>query len=132
MIKIFNWRRSEKDIMHNRKGMAIATDTVVYIILAVVVLTVLLFWFNSEAGRTQTRTDLISDQTRLCSQYTGVDPTCAGSGSQPKTFAEVSKLIKTCKDLKTYTYCNSGSNNLYCVQQCCFTCPKKPPSPTAT
>lgn len=114
--------------MKNSKGMAIATDTVIYIILAVVVLTVLLFWFNSEAGRAQNAVELRNKQSALCSQYTGVDPTCEGiGGDRPKGFAGTPELIKVCKDLKSYNNCNTGSNQLYCIQECCFTCTTKPP-----
>ena len=103
------------------KGVSIAMETIIYIILAVTVLTVLLFFFTSQAGPTQTRVELENKRAQLCGQYAQADFQCdSPQKANPKT---VSDLVSTCKSLDVP---ECPTNAVNCIQRCCITCPKKP------
>ena len=58
------------------KGVSLAIETIIILILAVSVLTVLLFFLRSQVGPAQDTATLLREQTSACSAYVGADPAC--------------------------------------------------------
>jgi len=108
------------------KGVSLAIETIIYLILAVTVLTILLYFFLSQASPVETEFELRQKQATLCGRYVNVDPKCEGDGTNPKGDAAViSELVKTCEKLGIDpSYC--PTQNLHCIQVCCNVCPTKP------
>jgi hypothetical protein len=113
------------------KGMALAIETVVYLILAVTVLSVAMYFFLSQAGPAQDQYTLESRRDSGCGVYVMQDFRCAGKEGQPvASDPELLKKIGTaCGELTRrfgFSYpCTSGQEaTLTCIQQCCFTCPQ--------
>jgi hypothetical protein len=92
-----------------------AMETIVYIILAVTVLTVLLIFFTSQAGPAQNTLELLNQQRDGCIAYAQQDPSCGNEG-----FPSAGKLEKACKSLKQFNECDSGSTSS-CFKACCRT-----------
>jgi hypothetical protein len=107
------------------KGIALATDTIVYIILAVTVLAVLLWFFTSNAGPVETRVDNERLRIDLCGQATRFDPNCDGKADNQADQTALDRilstgtnnLVKICKNLNIAC---SGSD---CAKKCCMVCP---------
>lgn len=94
------------------KGVSLAIETVVFIILAVLVLTILLFFFTSQSGPAQQEISLQRQRAEICGRIATADPKC-------ETFTGVfgmDKLITTCAGLKL---CTAGQDNEACVKKCC-------------
>ena len=66
------------------KGVSIAMETIIYIILAIIVLTVLLYFLTSQAGPAQTRVELENQRNTLCGKYVKYDPTCQDPSEDPE------------------------------------------------
>jgi len=113
------------------KGIAIAVETIVYLILAVTVMTVALMFFLSQGGKAQTDFEIEAARSSACASYQYYDPQCTNTDS-----AKIPKQIQ--KDLNTacakYSErrnlelrCVSGAEtigDIKCVQQCCLACPQ--------
>lgn len=113
------------------KGISMAIETIVYLILAITVLSVLLFFFLSQAGPSQDQFKLEADRNRYCSSYVSKDLACAGKGGSPVTDVQsdiVNKIKTTCLELNrrfNFNYCQGDkAGDLECIRDCCITCPK--------
>ena len=105
------------------KGVSIALETIIYIILAVMVLTVLLFFFTSQASPAQNRVELEKKRAQLCGKYIQYDNRCDQLSQVPATIA--TDLLGVCGKLDV-RQCGAGGNNKDCIQYCCLECPTKP------
>ncbi|MCX6815229.1 MAG: hypothetical protein NT120_00055 [Candidatus Aenigmarchaeota archaeon] len=113
------------------KGVSIAIETIIYLIIAIMVMTVLIFFFMSQATPVENTFQWTQDQTRLCGQYLKLDSVCAGDGSgglKPGTDTLVSTLVGVCAKLNTKDCLPGGLNKLNCIQNCCIICPVRPRS----
>jgi len=113
-----------------QKGVSLSLETIVVLILAVLVLTVLLFFFSSQFYPAQTKIEQLNKQRDLCWQYVNNDPKCEGkgTGNTKEPVTTIVGLREVCKELG-YKKCET-SYSLVCVQECCaIFCgnPLKPP-----
>ncbi len=113
------------------KGIAIAMETIVYIILAVLVLAILLFFLTSQTRPIEDRVKLLQDSARYCASYIQVDSTCGNIGNVDNSNVAggsklVSDLITTCGKLGTLGCGTIGGDRQTCIQRCCTVCPVKP------
>jgi hypothetical protein len=111
------------------KGISIAIETVIYLILGVTVLSITLFFFLSQAGPAQDQYTLEANRNRFCGAYVTLDFECKGTGGHVVQIDQsVLKGIGTaCKELsRRNIYPNPCTDvaDLRCIQSCCFTCPK--------
>ena len=115
------------------KGMAIAIETVIYLILGVTVLSIALFFFLTQAGPAQDQFKLESDRNKFCGSYVSIDFECKGDGqggvNQRASADVLAGIGKACGELKrrngfSYTDCTGSTANLNCIKQCCYTCPQ--------
>jgi hypothetical protein len=126
------------------KGVAIAIETVIYLILGVTVLSIALFFFLSQAGPAQDQYKLEADRNRFCGTYVSIDFQCKGGDTSSGVHASASPevlagIAKACGELarrQGFNYQCQGQQtaNLQCIQSCCFTCPQygKTPGTPAT
>ena len=110
--------------------MAIAMETVVYLILAVTVLSVALFFFLSVGGQPKHQFELEAQRSRFCGAYTLIDFECKGKDDKPvETDKDILEGIgSACFELNRmnvgyYPDC-VGSASLECIKKCCLTCLK--------
>lgn len=124
------------------KGVSLSIETIIVLILAISVMGVLLYYFNSTTGPPINEAKLLADISNKCSDYAMLDPKCNGSfGSLSgerksdaekkaapvktevlilcKKFAEVSKKV-------LYNVCKSEKDDdkYKCLQICCPFCPR--------
>ncbi len=113
------------------KGISIAMETIVYLILAVTVLSVALFFFMSQANPAQDQFTLEANRNRFCGIYTTNDFQCKGDGVNPLPVGKDNDVLEgigsACGELHRrsfghYPSC-SGSASLECIKECCMTCP---------
>lgn len=105
------------------KGISLAIETIIFVILAVIVLTVLLLFFTGTAGEAEDRIKLEQERTRLCEQYVQADRACNDPAAL-SGFGDRSKLGDTCSKLNIIGC--SSSPELECVQRCCIFCTTRP------
>ncbi|MBI3190711.1 hypothetical protein HYZ41_03330 [archaeon] len=101
------------------KGVSIALETVVYIILAVIVLTVLLYFLTSQAGPAQVSVNDERTRTTLCGKYVYYDYSCTDSSKVEKDVPNptiLNELTVICKKLESA--CNTFEQQK-CIQRCC-------------
>lgn len=118
------------------KGIALAIETIVFIILAVTVLTVLLFFFTSMGGQSQHEFELQQRRHQFCGKYASIDPKCEQKGfdkvkaydqGKPDKDQILKNIADACVGLKLYPqHCSGTTATLPCVQACCIQCPIKP------
>jgi hypothetical protein len=117
------------------KGISLAIETIVFIILAVTVLTVLLFFFTATGGRSQYEFELQQKRHLYCGRYASIDQKCTQDGYQNVLNYDKGKeqkdqilynIAQACTGLKLFPqYCNTATKaELPCVQACCIQCPK--------
>ena len=113
------------------KGISIAIETIVYLILAITVLSVLLLFFLTQAGPAQDQYTLEAKRGRFCGAYATKDFACVGKDNQPvEVDPKVLEGIRSaCTELTRrfnagYTECQ-GSDMLKCIQKCCLTCTQR-------
>ncbi|HIG96901.1 MAG TPA: hypothetical protein HA230_00970 [Candidatus Aenigmarchaeota archaeon] len=114
------------------KGISMTIETIIYLILAILVLSVLLLFFLSQAGPPQDQFALEAKRNSACGAYTVRDFRCAGKSGSPITNPGDPIPINiqaACHELTRrfnggYDKCESGPS-LECIQQCCMTCPKQ-------
>ena len=103
------------------KGVSLAIETIIILILAVSVLTVLLFFLRSQVGPAQDTATLLREQTSACSAYVGADPAC--TDATDATQESRTKLATACKGLYrqggSYSACSGGSPTPECIKACC-------------
>jgi len=131
----------------SRKGMSLAVETVIVLVLAAAVLTALLYFFRSSFTPVETQTHLIQKQTELCQRYLARDPLCKrenfGAVSSSIPFGSIDQkdsLRYVCNKLYYEEYCRTGANNdpgspknqdYYCAAKCCASYGCNPPAPKA-
>ncbi len=106
----------------SRKGISLAIETIVFIILAVTVLSVLLLFFTGTGGPAQTSVELENKRNIICGDYVRNYPKCDSPGTGLK---DIDKLPDICKKLGTIDPkepakkpCESG-NPQECFVLCC-------------
>ncbi|MFC2143446.1 hypothetical protein ACFLQN_03535 [Candidatus Aenigmatarchaeota archaeon] len=119
------------------KGISLAIETIIVVILAVTVLTVMLFFFRSQTSPAQETLELINRQTSGCSGYIFYDYRC-NNNIDTELRADLlesgilEKIAKSCAGLYikegSYPRCAgkatvspANSDDLQCIQQCCRT-----------
>jgi len=114
------------------KGVALAIETIIYIILGVTVLTVLLFFFTQMGGQSQHEFEMQQTRHQWCGTYSQYNPTCeksihdthfSGATSDTKKDEILSKIGSACKGLNI-PYCTSNTASFQCIQSCCLHCPE--------
>jgi|GEM_PF-2217004 len=114
-----------------KKGVAIAIETVIFIILAVVVLTVLLLFFNTQAGTAQDKFKREAERTEFCRQYVQYDPACGNRDevTGPNRATILKGINEACGGLNVPN-CQRGSEqeaSPECIRNCCsIFCPSRP------
>jgi len=108
------------------KGIAIAVETIVYLILAVTVMTVALMFFLSQGGKAQTDFEIEAARNSACAAYQYFDPGCTSpSSATPDVKKAVSDACKKYSDRRGIglVECNNP-DDVTCVQRCCLACPQ--------
>ena len=101
------------------KGVSLAIETIIFIILAVTVLSVLLLFFTKTGGDAQTRTELLNQRDLLCGNFVQNNLKCT-VGGQP----QITSLLEVCGKLDAVN-CPDGKNTIdstaqsKCIQACC-------------
>lgn len=115
------------------KGISIAIETIIYLILGVTVLSIALFFFLTQAGPAQDQIKLETDRNNYCGSYVSIDFTCSGGtgpgGVKPGVTTDLlTKLGKACGDLKRAAgfafNCDGSAATIECIRTCCITCPQ--------
>ncbi|MBI2172918.1 MAG: hypothetical protein HYT73_01760 [Candidatus Aenigmarchaeota archaeon] len=103
------------------KGVSLAIETVVFIILAVLVLTILLFFFTSQSGPAQQEISLQRQRAEICGRIATADPKCENFNGI--TSSDLNDLTdKVCVGIKL---CTAGEDDAACVKKCCtIFCPR--------
>jgi len=115
------------------KGVSLALETIIVLILAVSVLSVSMWFLYSNVGPGQARSDLEREKALYCGSYSNTDPKCEGdiSGSNrvPKHSGALKNIRDTCSKLHDknwgfYPACEKGLETndpkmLTCIRQCC-------------
>lgn len=108
------------------KGISIAMETIVYVILAVMVLSVLLFFFTSMGGQSQNEVQMRSKAIQACGIYTTYDTKCESTSKLPTNIQNREQILKdigeACKFLR-YDQCNADTATIECIKNCCINCP---------
>ena len=126
------------------KGVSIAIETIIYLILAILVLTVLITFFLTQAGPAQDQYTLEAKRNSLCGAYVSMDFSCVGRDDGPKTGEGgvdptiPETIASTCSELNRrfgFAYRSTagsggGTSGLNCIRSCCITCPVKTPVTT--
>ena len=117
------------------KGISLAIETIIILILAVTVLSVLLFFFRENVNPAQDTVKYMQMQTNACSGYVSYNPRCVNEELLDNTArteldsTEIKARIgEACKALNkirgNYPACSGGSGDMTCIRQCCKTfCP---------
>lgn len=112
------------------KGISIAIETIVYLILAVAVLSVLLPFFLMNATPGITQIELERQKNEYCTGYATNDPTCTGKNGNPVDTVKqdvINNIRTTCLELNrhfSFSYKCDG-DMLTCIKNCCnIACPK--------
>jgi len=92
------------------KGMSLALETIVVLILSITVLTVLSFFFNKQFGEGATTIDLLSGQREACSAYVAQNQKCSAAGHS---------LVKNDVLVKLNYYCGKIGNYRDCLATTC-------------
>lgn len=92
------------------KGMSLAIETIIILIIALTVFTALTYFFNLEFGKGKTTIDLLSGQNQWCGAYARQDSKCTTAGyNAMKTSKEGQETLKMltyyCTRLQGYPNC---------------------------
>ncbi|MBI5133612.1 MAG: hypothetical protein HZA83_02765 [Thaumarchaeota archaeon] len=114
------------------KGISLSIETIIILVLAITVLTVLLMFFTSTEAPVENKIKLLNEQRELCYKYVETDQKCAGKDGKneaPVTGVNVNlnidKLLDTCNKLETQKCGKKGDTlsddreKLTCIQNCC-------------
>ncbi len=100
-----------------RKGVALATQTVVLLVLAAIVLGSILIFFMNIFNPQEKGFATVAEQTTLCQAQIRFDPKCKTPLPIP-TGTPQKGLIDVCKSLN-YEKCQGSPTPELCIQQCC-------------
>ena len=136
------------------KGMSLALETIIILILALTVFTALTYFFNRTFGEGQTTVDLLNGQREWCGAYLRQDNKCSSTGyasvaSSNKGQETLKRLTFYCGRIQGYPNCRNLCSTIgdpsqckieakeECVFDCCtLYCPggtrPKPPAATRT
>ncbi len=109
-----------------KKGISLAIDTTVIIILAVVVLAVLIGIFFVVIGPVGPEISARIKQTQVCNAYRSFDADC--DGKEYTQYARDSKNENLLKELGTacntlrISGCSTDSASYTCIKACCTGC----------
>ena len=106
-----------------KKGISLAIESIIILILAVSVLSVLMIIFRGKSSELETETDLIIEKNKLCSQYVQFAGADACTGKNLDKFNKKNDLISVC--LKNGN-CVTDDQSLECIKKCCrmfMSCP---------
>lgn len=115
------------------KGVSLAIETIIVIILAVTVLTVLLYFFRSTQGPAEDAIKLLRLQTNACSAYVFYDERCTGNiidetlRNQLSNSQILQNIASACSGLSRqhggdYPGCaNQNTASPQCIKECCRT-----------
>jgi hypothetical protein len=120
--------REKPQVSFSRKGMSLAIETVIVIVLAAAVLSALLYFFMSNWNPANQTIENMRKRTELCNSYLAKDPLC-----KQENFKDVAVQIPfgtlqdICKKLPYKNYCIAGINlprgvtnaEWYCAAKCC-------------
>ena len=129
----YNVEKSERK--EPLKGIALAIDTTIIIILAVLVLAVLLFMLLSTSGPFSKNVQAELARTQNCNAYRSFDADCSLSSSEYNTFkSQNEKLLEdlgeACTELKISGCSKPASGQ--CIRACCIGCQKTTTTTKAT
>jgi hypothetical protein len=115
------------------KGIAIAMETIVYIILAVLVLGILIYFLTSQAGPVIRDSELQQKRAEYCSEYISHDPNCDNPNSESVKNVITVDGKGNLVNLLTTQVCPkipgagcSLTDAKTCIQNCCFVCRRSP------
>ena len=116
------------------KGIALAMETMVYIILAVLVLAILLYFLTTNAAPLQNQAQLEEKRAKYCSMYVQHNSDCNNPGGVTQLGTDAGKtvvkddLLKTCDKIGISSCSVSASDRdqAKCIQTCCYVCPVQP------
>lgn len=134
------------------KGMSLAIETIIILIIALTVFTALTYFFNLEFGKGQDTVKLLNGQTQWCGAYARQDSKCTQTGYDAmKTSKEGQETLKMltfyCGRIQGYSNCQNRCSTFgdpsqckieatkECVFDCCtLYCPAgtRPKAPAAT
>ena len=103
------------------KGISLAIETIIFIILAVTVLSVLLLFFTKTGGESQSLVELQAKRDIYCGTYVQADPQCNRGGTDANgkeifSASDKEKFRNVCSKLSVNT-CGSASQD--CFADCC-------------
>ncbi len=102
--------------MDRKKGISLAIETIIFIILAVLVLSVLLGFLFGPGWQAQNAIEQQRQKTSICIAYTIKSPTCTSDGSDVK---DIDILADICGPKKLNAAGCSGSRDAKCFAECC-------------
>lgn len=103
-------------------------ETVVYLILAVLVMAILLYFLTSQTRPVEDITRWEREAAQYCTSYVIKDPECTRTsvvGATKDGAAVVKSIVETCTKLKRLG-CILGGNPQTCIQSCCLGCRTRP------
>lgn len=101
------------------KGISLAIETVVILIIAVVILGILSYMLISGTLPGVNNLKLQQNIQQYCGLYVQLDPTCANTKNQITTFGDsAATLAGFCKTIG-YSSCTGTPLTITCVKQCC-------------
>ncbi|MBS3053191.1 MAG: hypothetical protein J4469_01695 [Candidatus Aenigmarchaeota archaeon] len=117
------------------KGMSLALETIIILILSLTVFTALTYFFNLQFGRGQTTVDLLNGQREWCGAYLRQDNKCIQTGyDSVKSSKEGQETLKRltfyCGRIQGYPNCqplcstvgDSSQCKIVAEKDCVFDC----------
>jgi hypothetical protein len=101
------------------KGVSLAMETIVVIVIAVLVLVALIAFFLGVFPGAESQTQLVARQTNLCGIYIHDDPDC-NSPSDVTNYEVKKELAEVCSELG-YPCTENSLADAVCVSHCCKT-----------
>lgn len=98
------------------KGVSLAIETIIFIILAVTVLSVLLLFFTTVGTPPQNAIELEQKRVTMCGEYIRIWPHCDQLDNR---FSNAAILANVCGKLKAANCDGTASSN--CFAECCKT-----------
>jgi len=103
------------------KGISLAIETIIVIILAVTVLSVLLLFFTGTGGPAQNRVMAESQRTLMCGTYTSENPTCNPTATLTTPLPNLAKICKSVDVQSCQGTLASATDTGNCYKDCCAT-----------
>lgn len=100
------------------KGISLAIETIIFIILAVTVMSVLLVFLGKTGGESQTEVSLLKDKEIYCGQYVMQNKMCKGATGDQNAISKLGGTSGICAKLKV-PECIIPNNNERCLPACC-------------